>query len=93
LNELSRKLESNKKSLLINTNDEIGSPTDSLEASDNGQSDDWCRVNDSVSEVSTKPNDDKKSVLTVTDDDIAICSEKESSFENEKWNRDRANGG
>jgi hypothetical protein len=31
--------------------------------------------------------------LIVTHDDMAICSDQESSFENESWNRDAANCG
>jgi hypothetical protein len=56
------------------------------------KSNDWCRVNDTVNEVSMKPDDNKKSLRAIIDG-IAICSEKVSSFENEEWNRNAANGG
>jgi hypothetical protein len=48
LNELSRKFESNEKSLLININNDIGTTSDSLQASDNGKSVAQCRANNSV---------------------------------------------
>jgi hypothetical protein len=81
LNGLSVKFESHEKSLLINTNDDIRTTSDSLQAPDNGKSDDWRRVNDSMNHVSTKLEDDKKSLRTMAPDLIAICSDKEPSFE------------
>jgi hypothetical protein len=36
-----------------------------------------------VKEVSTKRDDDKKAMLTVTHDNIGISSDMESSFESE----------
>jgi hypothetical protein len=90
LNELSNKFALNENSLLINTTDEMRTISDSLEALNNGKSNDWCRVNDTVNEVSMQP-DDEKSLRAMTDDDIAICSDKVSSFENGERNRDAAN--
>jgi hypothetical protein len=75
-NELSCIFQSNGKSRLIKTRKDIRTPWDSLYVSDNGRSVDSFCVNDSVNEVSTKPNDDKKPMLTVTHDDIAISSDK-----------------
>jgi hypothetical protein len=40
-------------------------------------------LNDSRNGASTKPDDDKKSLLVMSDDGKAICSEKESLFQNE----------
>jgi hypothetical protein len=40
VNELSKAFQSNGKSLLIDTNDDIGTTSDLLQASDNGKSDD-----------------------------------------------------
>jgi hypothetical protein len=84
LNELSSEFESNEKLWLINTNDDIGTTPDLLEATDNNKSVDWYHANNSVNEVSAKPKNDKKSMLTLTHDEIAICSDKESSFENQE---------
>jgi hypothetical protein len=64
------------------TNDDIGTISDSLQASSNGKSDDGCHVNDSGNEISMKP-DDEQSRLTVTSRDVMVCSEEESSFKNE----------
>lgn len=64
----------------MKTYEDIGIISDSLEAFDNGRSDDWCEANESVNEVSTKPDDDKKSMPTVTYNDIAICPDKGSSL-------------
>jgi hypothetical protein len=91
LNEFSSKFESDEKSLLINTNDDIGTTSDSLQASDNGKSNDLYRATDSMNEVSMKPDDDKKSTRTVTHNETAICLKNESSFENEYLNRDATN--
>jgi hypothetical protein len=81
LNELSSKFKSNEKYLLINTSNDTRTIFDSLEAFDNGKSNNWCRVNDSVNEVSTKP-----------DNDLAICSDKVCSFKKEEWDGDATNG-
>jgi hypothetical protein len=75
---------------LINANDDIKMTYDSLEASDNGKPGDSCNGNNLAKEVSAKPADNTKSLLTVTNDDIAICPDKESSFENEKWSGNAA---
>jgi hypothetical protein len=93
LNEFPSKFESNEKSLLIHTSDDIGTISDSLEVSNNGKSDDWCDAKNSLNELSTKSNDDKKSMRTVKHAHIAISSEKESSFENEERNHDTVDGG
>jgi hypothetical protein len=61
LNELSAKFECNETSSLIGTNDDIGIISDSLQASTNGKSADWCHVNETVNEVSAKPDENKKS--------------------------------
>jgi hypothetical protein len=50
---------------------------------ENGKSDDWFQVNDSVDDVSTKLVDEKESMPTVTDHDVIIWSDKKFSFENE----------
>jgi hypothetical protein len=81
LNGLSGKFESHEISLLINTNDDIGTTFDSLQAPENGKSDDWRHANDSMNDVSTKLDDDKKSMRTMAPDEIAICSDKEPSLE------------
>jgi hypothetical protein len=83
LNELSSQFESNEITQIIKVSDDIGTISDSLEASANGKSDGWWRVNDSVNGVSTKLNDKEKSMQIVTHNDRAICSDQESSFEND----------
>jgi hypothetical protein len=93
LNEFSSNFESNKKSLTVNTNEDIGPASNLLERPDNGKSDDQCHRNETVNEVSKKPDNDQKPMASAKQDDIAICSDKEFSLDNVEWNCDGGNCG
>jgi hypothetical protein len=62
LNELSGEFKSNEKSLLMKTKDDLRTTFDWLQASNNDKSDDYCHLNDSAKDISTRPDDDKKSM-------------------------------
>jgi hypothetical protein len=90
LNEFSSEFESNETASLINANDDIGATSNSPESSENDTSDDSCYPNDSLNEIITSPDGQKKSMLKVIPGDIAICSDQESSFPNKIWNNEVA---
>jgi hypothetical protein len=65
---------------LINSNKDIATRFESLQTSHDGKPDGSWHVNDICKDVSKKLDNDKKSMSIMTHDDIATCSDKESSL-------------
>jgi hypothetical protein len=63
--------------VLISPNNDIRTTPDSLDTPGNGRSDNWCDANDSLKGVSTKADNETKSLRIVTINDILICSDQD----------------
>jgi hypothetical protein len=75
----------------MNTCDDVATAFDSQQADENSKSEDSDHANDSPKKASPRADGNQKSMLIMMHNEIAICPDKESLFENEQWNRDAAN--
>jgi hypothetical protein len=77
-----RTFEFNESACLINSDEEIGTSTDSPRATNKGKSNRYWQVKDIGNDVSRTLEYDKKAMPTVSQEDIHVCSDVEHLLQN-----------